>query len=464
MKSSLLLRVWSFTTRAVLLVLTATVILPHAAEASPAPGTVLWHSTFGPSSGAVSALAVSPDGSKVFAAGGVVVAAFTTSGVQAWVKTVSGANLTGVVVSPDGTKVFVSGTRYDGDLGSGGTIEDVLTIGFEVATGNKLWTRTYDRGAMDGDPTTTSQHDYGYAIGISPDGNSVFVVGEVQRVFNSNTHPDYGTLSYDAATGHREWASFYDGGVGADSPRSLVVSPDGSAVYVTGYSASNQSSALTTVAYDTSDGSQKWVQPWEGPAGRNETGWSLAADPDGSAIYLTGGTGGTDNGTQDWDIVTMALDTTDGSVLWDKLLNGPSDGYDFGRSVTVNDAGTRVYVVGHSRGSAATYDITTLAYNVATGDRLWVRRAPGPSVNFGLTGDVAVSPDGSKILVASYRARSGQTDTSTISYSAAGALRWKDSSSVTPYDRLTSAAINPAGTRAFVGGSTSNDAILAYKL
>jgi len=94
---------------------------------------------------------------------------------------------------------------------------------------------------------------------------------------------------------------------------------------------------------------------------------------------------------------------------------------------------------------------------------VWVQRAPGPSVNLGLTGDIAVTPDGTKIVVASYRARSGQNDASTISYSSSGALRWKTSYDGGDVDRLTSAGISPSGAKAFVAGYATSDVILAYK-
>jgi len=277
-----------------------------------------------------------------------------------------------IVVSPDGTSVFVTGTTQEVD----GTI-DVVTIGYDVATGDELWLKVYDRGSMDGDDATTSQHDYGQAAGISPDGSSVFVAAETQYVLDSTIYTDDGTLAYDAGTGDLQWASFYDGGVGSDSPRSLVVSPDGNAVYVTGFSASAESSAVATVAYDTTDGSELWAQPYEGPAGHNDTGWSLAIRPDGSTVYVTGGTGGTGSGTGDWDIVTMALDTADGSVVWNKLYKGPSGGYDFGRSITLNDRGSRAYVVGHSLGATGKYDITTLAYKAGPASACGSSAPPG---------------------------------------------------------------------------------------
>ena len=443
-------------------------LMPVAANAAPSPGTLLWAKTLAVSGGGLNAIAVSPDGSKVFVTGQegseLVTAAYSASGKQLWLKTYQGSGGCclsvgrSIVVSPDGTNVFITGTTQE----INGTI-DVATIGYDVATGDVLWTKVYDRGSMDGDATTDSQHDYGFSIGVAPDGASVYVAAETQYVLDSTIHADYGTLAYDVATGDLQWSSFYDGGVGSDSPRSLAVSPDGSAVYVTGASASAESSAIATVAYDTADGSQLWAQPYEGPGGHNDTGWSIAVRPDGSAVYITGGADGTGSGTADWNMVTLALDTSDGSLTWDKVYDGSGHGYDFGRSLTVVQAGTRVYVVGHSLGTSGLYDITTLAYGAGSGKRVWTKRSPGPSTNLGLTGDIAVTPDGSKIVVASYRTRSGQRDTSTISYAASGDLRWRKSYSGDVNDGLTSVALSPNGGKTFAAGYTTADAILAYK-
>src|SRR4029453_18585009 len=105
---------------------------------------------------------------------------------------------------------------------------------------------------------TYSQNDYGFAIGISPDGATVFVTGDSEYSTTEIIKRDIGTLAYDTASGDLQWASFYDGGVGYDGSRSLAVAPDGSAVYVTGLSASAENQAVITVAYDASDGAEIW--------------------------------------------------------------------------------------------------------------------------------------------------------------------------------------------------------------
>src|SRR5439155_8075615 len=74
------------------------------------------------------------------------------------------------------------------------------------------------------------------AVAASPDGARVFVTGQVN-------HGDgltyYGTVAYNATTGARLWAQFFDRGAllpPLDHPNALQVSPDGTKVFVTGES------------------------------------------------------------------------------------------------------------------------------------------------------------------------------------------------------------------------------------
>jgi outer membrane protein assembly factor BamB len=68
------------------------------------------------------------------------------------------------------------------------------------------------------------------AVAMSPDGSRVFVTG-VTGV--ESTGWDYGTVAYDASNGSQLWTAEFDGG-SIDEARALAVSPDGSKVFVTG--------------------------------------------------------------------------------------------------------------------------------------------------------------------------------------------------------------------------------------
>ena len=65
-------------------------------------------------------------------------------------------------------------------------------MAYDAATGAKVWVSRYDGPAT----ATTSAT----ALGVSPDGSTVFVTGSSD---GSNDSADYATVAYDAATGAR---------------------------------------------------------------------------------------------------------------------------------------------------------------------------------------------------------------------------------------------------------------------
>jgi hypothetical protein len=80
-----------------------------------------------------------------------------------------------------------------------------------------------------------------------------------------------------------DWAKRYDGPAhGDDGASALRVSSDGSTVFVTGYSAgSNQyGSDYLTVAYDAATGTQVWVKRYDGPAHETDVPSALGVSPD----------------------------------------------------------------------------------------------------------------------------------------------------------------------------------------
>ena len=69
-----------------------------------------------------------------------------------------------------------------------------------------------------------------------------------------------------------------------------------------------------------------------------------------------------------------------GGQLWVSAYNGPASGNDVASGAAVSPGGGTVYVTGTSySGPAAGYDYRTVAYNGATGARLWVARYNGPA-------------------------------------------------------------------------------------
>jgi WD40 repeat protein len=133
-------------------------------------------------------------------------------------------------VCPDGSSVFVTGSS-----GIPPGFSDYATVTYDAATGAKLWARRYNGPA--------NHVDFARAVGISPDGSSVFVTGSSAGT-NSGSN-DHATIVYDASTGATLWLERYQGGA-----RALGVGPHGSRLFVTGQTAGSTGSPdFATVAY-----------------------------------------------------------------------------------------------------------------------------------------------------------------------------------------------------------------------
>ncbi|HYT30105.1 MAG TPA: PQQ-binding-like beta-propeller repeat protein [Actinomycetota bacterium] len=408
----------------------------------------LWVATYAGSGGGTDeaqAVATSPDGSRVFVTGyaqggrgnGYVTIAYDAgSGSAIWTRYGPAFDSLGraIAVSPDGSKVFVSGQREVAPFDY-----RYSTLAFDAGTGRLLWNRLHNgpgKGA-----------DVALAVGVSPDGTRVFVTGQSKGAYSGL---DYTTVAYDADTGAGLWSARYDGpGRGTDVARSLAVSRDGSEVFVTGWS-TGASSGLdyATVAYDAATGAALWVQRLSGPGQFDDRALSVAVAPDGSSVVVTGSSYLTASGQ---DAVTVAYDAATGNARWVRRYNGPASGIDLTDSVTIGPDGTKAFVTGYTFSgfrSGTAYDWVTLAYDMATGTPLWLRRYAGPSSERAYA--VAVSPDGTRVFVTG-----STTSAATVAYDATtGSLLWARSyhGPNDIYDDSYAIAVSPDGSKVFVTG------------
>ena len=238
----------------------------------------------------ISSLDVSADGSIVFISGGsgvsysehfVTVAYDAATGAQMWMRRyrpgVAGY-AEAVGVSPDGSTVFVTGHSFAGTFTDSDADSDYgyATVAYEAATGTQLWVARFDG--------LGHESDWGRALDVSPDGSMVFVTGEAQ----GQSSPDYATVAYDAETGAEQWVAWYAGSISQDGAVAVLVSPDGSEVFVTGTSWGEVSLDWATVAYDAAMGAELWVDRYDGPVGFHDFANSLAISRDGSTLFVTG--------------------------------------------------------------------------------------------------------------------------------------------------------------------------------
>lgn len=333
---------------------------------------------------------------------------------------------TDIVVDPSGSRVYVTGSF--GHLGN----PDYRTVAFDAATGSELWARRY--GTVDG-------IDVPVAIGVDPSGTRVFVTGVRARATTGN---DYETLAYDAATGAMLWKRRFDDGP-YDEAASLVVSVDGRRVFVAGVG--------EILAYDASDGTRLWAR-------RSDSGYWVAVSADGSELFAVGATFGIGS---DADYLTTAYKTGTGRTLWHRTYSVRSQSYygDYPWSVAASPDGKAVFVTGRSVNSsdnASRY--ATVAYDGASGKLLWVRRYGPDGENDVAAYSVAVSPDSEEVVVTGYIGTvfgvAPTATLATVAYDAeTGNRLWARRSE--PPGKLAigyEVAFNPDGTLVFVTGSS----------
>ena len=323
-----------------------------------------------------------------------------------------------------------------------GTSTDYGTAAYDSATGAQLWAASYHG------PGTGS--DAADAIAVSPDGSQVFVTGESSNGTGSTT--GFATVAYDASTGAQLWVARYDGpAAGLDDAVAVAVSPDGSRVFITGRSlGASGISGFTTLAYRAATGATVWTQrysqgnrgataaalvlspeihlyvtgasepmcgrttpQYDGPVGTGNSPEAMTVAPNGASVFVTGQT---KTKAGQFIYSTQAYRAATGARIWAQTYAGPA-GFGLPAAIVVNPAGSRVFVTGvtNSKTPDAT-DYGTVAYNAATGARIWVQIYSGPDGGHNEAGSAAINPAGSELFVTGGIDEGGSQQFGTVAY------------------------------------------------
>jgi len=228
------------------------------------------------------------------------------------------------------------------------------------------------------------------------------------------------------------WVQRYHnvGSNSTDLPVKVVTDTAGDVV-VTGFTDNNSTGHdIITIKYSGANGALLWRKRFDGRASGNDEPRSLAIDGSGDVIVV----GYSNNGTNN-DYYTAKYSGSSGTIIWERVYDGPGQSDDEANAVAVDAAGN-VIVTGFSVGDGGTNDYYTVKYRGTDGGLVWEKRYNGPagadvgSIFGAMPGDiayaVAVDGDGNAVVTGSSCSSRFNTDYYTARYAAAdGALLWE---------------------------------------
>ena len=121
-----------------------------------------------------------------------------------------------------------------------------------------------------------------------------------------------------------------------------------------------------TEAVDSSTGAERWVARYHGGDQSSEVPRAIAVTPDGSTVLVAGASNGY--------FATIAYSISTGEQRWGARFG---TGADTVGGVALSTDGATAYVTGQVY--LATFDWATVAYDIASGRRIWVATLDGPS-------------------------------------------------------------------------------------
>jgi hypothetical protein len=164
-----------------------------------------------------------------------------------------------------------------------------------------------------------------------------------------------------------------------------------------------------TIAYDLSSGKKLWQKRHVGAGKDYDACIGLAITPDSSTVVTTG-----ESFKESSDLTTIAYDVATGTPLWIKRLDGPGKASDHGGAIAVTPDGKYVVVTGQS--TKTTADILTISYETTTGATSWSKYYDGPAHDNDTAVAIAMMPDGLHVAVAGHVGVVGSDDMVTIAY------------------------------------------------
>jgi hypothetical protein len=244
-----------------------------------------------------------------------------------------------------------------------------VTISYELSDYSHSSTLVIDPPLQWDMPQSSSDFDYGYAVAPAKDGSGdILVTGLTDGTDFPLLAPTQGGLSGSEdmiiqrlnSSGTRVWSTYY-GGTNVEQGKGIVSDNSGNCYVIGNTGSSNfpvQNAIQASFGGGTNDmailkfnasGVRQWAT-WYGSTG-NDQGTAITADASGN-IYLTGYTNSSAfptlnaiQSTKDiaYDACILKMNSS-AVVQWSTFLGGDDD--DKARAITIDAAGTNIYVSG----------------------------------------------------------------------------------------------------------------------
>jgi len=327
---------------------------------------------------------------------------YDSLGIQQWVSRYNGPgdyvdNAYAIAVDSSGN-VYVTGYSY-----GSGTFSDYATIKYN-SSGIEQWVARYNGPGND--------NDRAWAIALDNSGN-VYVTG-----YSIGLGTDYGyaTIKYNSS-GVQQWVARYNGpGNGFDQAYAIAVDSSGN-VYVTGLSEGDLGNErdYATIKYNSS-GVEQWVARYNGPGNGYDEAYAIDVDSSGN-VYVTGFSDGSGTYPFNYDYATIKYNSS-GVEQWVARYNCTGNGGDAAYAIALDSSGN-VYVTGLSDGSGTypfNYGYATIKYN-SSGVQQWVARYNGPGNGDDYARAITVDSSGNVYVTGLSDGSGTAQDYATIKYS-----------------------------------------------
>lgn len=333
--------------------------------------------------------------------------------------------------------VYVTGILIWRDVFTSEETRMATVIKLNAADGSQVWSVTY---GQDEDLTDVA----GIAVDKS---GGVYLA--------STVNADYRLVKLDAATGALQWQQQYGGSADLTDGIADVKVDDRGGVYLTGstlekykpYPDSDvivNANAITTIKYNSQDGSQAWVVGHRIGGEPRQVGHLLELDETG--VYVVGK-------HNDNDMIILKYDLNTGQQSWMTKFRGYTRG-STGRDIALDGAGG-VYVTGVSESGTAFF--STLKLNAASGEIIWSNTSSSSGADFSQATSIAVDRQGGVFISGSSYFQGGKENYVVIRYDgASGEQVWeKRLISTRPY--LKSMVLTSIEGGLYLTGSVYND-------